>query len=130
MSSEHAEYVAWVQGLQAGDEVAIPSSWGPPRIVRIDRVTKTQVILYGGGRYSRSGRGVGQRVGIYSVGRIEPVTDSHREEIERAELVAWLDGIVELLNRRSVDGVSTAQLRAMRQAHDAAAPDEEIAPIS
>jgi hypothetical protein len=46
----------WLDGLKAGDEVAIPYGFRPLwGFKKIERLTKTQIILVGGGRFRRKG---------------------------------------------------------------------------
>ena len=62
---------AWLQALKAGDTVALPGYHGnPPTILRVERVTKTQIICEGDQRFRRGGdqrfrRGDGGEVGAY-----------------------------------------------------------------
>lgn len=110
------EYREWVESLQPGDEVLVPSQWSTPKIIRVARLTTTQIVLVDDRRYHLVGRLVGKRVKAGSYSSIEPVTAQIREEIEHADLVNW---IRDVWNRtRNGRDLTTAQIRAMQLAHD------------
>lgn len=114
MTDEHGarEYLAWLDGLAPGDEVAIVSPGICVRIERIDVVHpdgRTVSVRCGDVRVYR--RADGERVGVAIAEHIEPVSRAHRDEIERHDLVRWL---------RSLPGAEPTleELRAMRAAFD------------
>lgn len=87
--------MADLRDLGPGDEVAIVTgrySPRPPRIVRIERVTKAQIVTDGGARWRRdNGRGIPYARPYYF--HIEPATDAHRHVAERVELLAVISRV-------------------------------------
>ena len=119
----------WLASLEAGSEVAIrgcgvTGSWGytPPRIGRVVRTTKTQLIVAIDGqshlmpRYRRdTGRLVG---GSWAERLIEPVPEI-RDEIQHANNLYRLEKIA--AGRKTL---TPAQVAAMLAAHDEHAPKQ------
>jgi hypothetical protein len=99
---------AWLESLKAGDEVMVPSRYGAPSILRVDRVTPTQVVV-GSEKYRKSN---GYRVGgsTWDCRYITEPTDHGREQAEAALLRSNLERLVK-------DQATTLEaLRAMYKA--------------
>lgn len=103
-----------LRSLKAGDEVAITGRC-PVRVVRIERVTATQIIT---GHY-RWSRVTGAEIPFDSVSRrrIEPAAAHHREWVEREamerEIVYALDGY---RLRETIEKLTTEKLRMIADA--------------
>jgi hypothetical protein len=110
----------WLDGLKPGDKVVIPGRWSDPgRIVTVERLTATLVVMKTRERFKRdSGRAAGS-ADTWHTPHIQPVTDEFRDAIERKGLVDWLDSV-----SRKRHSMSVEVLRAMKAAHDANAPKE------
>lgn len=97
----------WLANLKAGDEVAIDSGFNGYELLKVDRLTSTQ-ILCGTRRFRRdSGRMVGGSG--YSVPYLKEVTPSVRERIER-------NRILTKLHYMKWDKLDTNQLRRVIEA--------------
>lgn len=115
----------WLASLEAGSEVAIRGcGWGytPPRIGRVVRTTKTQLIVTidGQGRLmSRYRRDTGRLVGgSWAERLIEPVPEI-RDQIQHTNNLYRLEKIV--AGRKTL---TPAQVAAMLAAHDEHAPKQ------
>lgn len=105
----------WLVSLKAGDRVAIGSHMGGFRVAVVDRTTATQVIV-GDQRFSKKNGGLIGYSG-FRTPRIAELTDQICEEIELRALRNWFNTCN--WNSRPIE-----ELRAMKAAHDAAAPKE------
>lgn len=83
----------WLNSLKAGDEVMIPSRYSAPSIVKVDRVTATQIIV-GGSRYRRNS---GYRVGnsSWDFSYISAPTQKGREAAEAQSLRSRLVALIQ-----------------------------------
>lgn len=102
-----AERQAWLRSLDPGDEVAIVSPDICVQIERVARVRADDRVVTGNTRVYRVSDG--RRIGVEIDERIEPVTQEHREAVERQELGRWLRALPD-------QDPTLEQLRAMRRA--------------
>lgn len=98
------ERQAWLDGLKAGDPVALTRTMSPPRIVNVTARTPSGRIRIEGFEFDRHGWLRGDH-GWHAPG-IEPVTEEIREEVFRAAAVKRLHNV--LWNEQD-----TATLRAV-----------------
>lgn len=117
---ERGAYIEWLKGLKKGDEVATPSSgsrngitYQAPKVMRIDRITATQVIVgektRGERRYRLADGGMvgGSRFND----KIVPVTPKLKGEVVVAENSRRFSEL-------SPKTLTDAQIAAMLEAYD------------
>lgn len=119
----------WLASLDVDSEVAIkgsglPGTWGynPPRIGRVTRTTKTQMIVtfYDQSHVSnRYRRDTGQLIGGSWIDKLIEPTQQIREQIEHTNNLSRLARIA-----REPKKLTPAQVAAMLAAHDKHAPKE------
>lgn len=109
-----AEHARWLRVLAVGVEVAIVSPGICVRIERVARAEERRVLVSCGDEraYRRSD---GCRIGVELDERIEPVTQAHRDAVERRDLGRWLRALPD-------EEPTLNQLRAMRRAYYEAVP--------
>lgn len=109
----------WLAALQVGDKVAIPGRWSNAgRVLAVDRLTATQIILANGTRFRRdTGRAVGSADG-WNVAFLQPFSQEFADKVERERLYEWLNGL-----QRKRD-LPLEALRAMKAAHDEATKEQ------
>lgn len=122
--------VQWLNDLKIGDRVAISASrYGGGdgySLLRVERMTATLFVLKGehGGEL-RARRSTGALTGARDCRHLKQLTPEILEKIEDAALRRWLSGLALALDYRRQGAPTTAQLRAMRDAWETAAPKEE-----
>lgn len=105
-----------LQDIEAGDEVAVMHRYRETRILRVARVTKTQIITENGDRWRRSnGYMVGDR--NYRRSWIEVAADRHRIEVQHRRLATKIDSILYRLG--GTVQLSLATLRTIAEALEA-----------
>lgn len=74
----------WLSSLAEGSEVLITSNWVKPRLAKVDRVTKTMVMV-GSTRFNRQ---TGRQIcdDRWGANQLQQVTDEFRELHNRAAL--------------------------------------------
>lgn len=118
MEQTTGKHAAWLSALKAGDEVAIAigGRWNPRgyRYVKVERTTKTQIILEGGDRFTKS-RGGSVGADYYGSPRIEQPTPELRAQ---ADMLHRHEAALSAAHRMPhFHKMTTAQLEAVTAAY-------------
>lgn len=85
----YEERKAWLEGLKEGDRVAVSSGYGyrDYSIYKIDRLTKTQIVIRNNKYWRKDGRFVGSSSSYRTV-ELQPVTAKVVEAVDRGKFAS------------------------------------------
>lgn len=98
--------------LQAGDEVTVFLNYGAVEVHKIDRVTKTQIVIGGWKFRKKDGFRIGN-VGWHTA-HIELTTEEHRSLSRRKKLILEVHRLVEWANRQRLKQMTDAELTEVK----------------
>lgn len=101
----------WLQNVKVGDEVASSGNFGTPSILKVTRITKTQIVTDRQRWRKSDGKPLGRGYTLAGLCKLSPII---LREIESQKLLGWLAHFEESQRNGPIDEKQIEILRAVK----------------